>query len=289
MGISPSGNFRLLDGTPNSQPSSSKNVSSPASERSGPRIANPLDWSSLTSFDPAMLNLLDDQPQSTATNTASMMDFGFSTTPYTTIANNPAFISYASTFDSATPPVHDPSTFNFDMGSISSWPSPPVTNPENASLDDIFAPYFGQPQPMVFNGAQSDLSPVAHHQTPSNAASHSPGSVSSIYSSSSPGSSGSEATLNTPVDHPSDVHDPNKCPKNRSEIERFIEDSGPSPFAPPPQVTLKKTSDSVHGSMINCRGSLFPSTTQSDENIEVLAAWRKIVSNPKFKVGCFLL
>ncbi|KAJ7066880.1 hypothetical protein B0H15DRAFT_738270, partial [Mycena belliarum] len=32
--------------------------------------SNPLDWSSLTTFDPAMLSLLDDTPQQTATDNA---------------------------------------------------------------------------------------------------------------------------------------------------------------------------------------------------------------------------
>ncbi|PPQ81178.1 hypothetical protein CVT26_010532 [Gymnopilus dilepis] len=72
--------------------------SSTASAQVSPKMSNPLNWSSLTSFDPAMLNLLDDQPQPTATQGAMQMDFGFgantglaSNSPYTTIASNPMF------------------------------------------------------------------------------------------------------------------------------------------------------------------------------------------------------
>ncbi|KAF7306426.1 BZIP family transcriptional factor [Mycena indigotica] len=84
---------------------------------------NPLDWSSLTAFDPAVLNLLDDTPQQTATDDAMKMNFGFNQpvvqqqkpstssalsnalSSFTTIASNPMFTSFASAFD-MTPPHH---------------------------------------------------------------------------------------------------------------------------------------------------------------------------------------
>lgn len=38
--------------------------------------------------------------------------------------------------------------------------------------------------------------------------------------------------------------------------------------------------------MISCEGSTFPKTKESPANIEVLKAWRTIMSHPQFKVGC---
>jgi AP-1-like factor len=35
--------------------------------------------------------------------------------------------------------------------------------------------------------------------------------------------------------------------------------------------------------MVMCKGSSFPKTERNDRNIEVLAAWRSITSNPQFK------
>ena len=38
--------------------------------------------------------------------------------------------------------------------------------------------------------------------------------------------------------------------------------------------------------MISCKGSTFPKTKESPANVEVLKAWRTMMSHPQFKVGC---
>ncbi|TFK76641.1 hypothetical protein BDN72DRAFT_866549 [Pluteus cervinus] len=280
-------NFHGSDSTSlASSPQQPTTVSSPLSDRTSPRPANPLDWNSLTAFDPAMLNLLDDHPQPTATESASMMDFGIMASPYTTIANNPMFMSLASNFDSATP--SDPTAFNFDQPMLSEWPSPSLANQENSSLDEIFAPYFSSQPTYTFSNGSTD-SPITHHTLPSSVSNlgHTPESGSGTSSSSSPESSISDAPLNTPIDGVSvngESHDSKKCPKSRSECVQHIENSGPSPFAPP-QPMIRKASDPA-GPIVKCQGSSFlPKTEKSDENIEVLAAWRTIMANPKVKEG----
>ncbi|KAF8203321.1 hypothetical protein BJ912DRAFT_352065 [Pholiota molesta] len=263
------------------------------------KLTNPLDWSSLTTFDPAMLNLLDDSvPQPTATENAMQMDFGFganpglsSNAPYTTIASNPMFMSFASTFDNLSPDASNNSNntspaasgsssnafspFNFDMSGISSWSTPATSNDTN--LDDLFSSYLGQPGTMdmsLLSNSPASISPVAHHLAPPAASS------SSSSSSPSPlGTTGSSAF--TPTEHRTGT-----CPKTKKEFEQRIENEGPSPFAPAASpaspAALRKSSD-VLGTMIACAGSNFPKTAKSDQNIEVLSAWRSIRADPKFK------
>ncbi|KAF8887715.1 hypothetical protein BD779DRAFT_1525842 [Infundibulicybe gibba] len=204
----------------------------PRSAPEPPKASNPLDWSSLTSFDPNMLNLLDDTPQLTATTGGMQMDLGYgNNTPYTTIASNPAFMSYTSFFDSATPftNANDPNTFNFDMDTACS-----------SSLDDLLAGYLGPPAD-GFNAntpSSSSISPVTHHAAYAGNA-NSNGISGQSSSSSSPSSIGSNIR--------------------------------PSPFAPPS--TVRKSSDDALGSLVTCKGSKFPSTTKSDQNVE--PAFRK--------------
>ncbi|KAF9455370.1 hypothetical protein BDZ94DRAFT_1230954 [Collybia nuda] len=276
---------------------------SPASTRSptSPKAQNPLDWSSLTSFDPAMLNLLDDSPQTTATDGAMQMDFGFgatsnpgltNNTPYTTIASNPMFMSFASTFDSASPAASSTEThsgYNFDMNGLSTW-SP--ANPNEQSLDDLLGAYMARSDTHYGASSSASDSPITHHSTVNNintAASRSP----AFSTTSSPSSITSDPLFDTPRDgsaSDSDIghegHNESDCPKTKGELVKRIESSGPSPFAPATNTnkTLRKSSDEILGTMIMCEGSNFPKTQQSDQNIEVLSAWRSITSNPKFKV-----
>jgi len=259
-----------------------------------------------------MLNLLDDSvPQPTATEGAMQMDFGFgantglaSNAPYTTIASNPMFMSFASTFDSFTPEasgstpsgsgsnnfVNNSMNFNFDMNNLSTWPAPSA-NQDNI-LDDLFAGYLtsnGAMDNSLLTSSPSSISPVAHHisppaRSPLNHATPSSSSSSSL----SPPMSGSLQSNTTPRDSPlsdSDmvIHHGSQCPKTKSELEQRIANEGASPFAPQPP-TVRKSSDSVLGTMIACAGSSFPKTAKSDKNIEVLSAWRTIRSDPKFKV-----
>lgn len=287
-------------------------VASTSTPAAPTKVPNPLDWSSLTTFDPAMLNLLDDSiPQPTATEGAMQMDFGFgantglaSNAPYTTIASNPMFMSFASTFDSLSPEPSSSSSptnnfnnsnsmgFNFDMNSLTTWPTPSTS--QDAVLDDLFAGYLTSTGTMdlsMLSQSPASVSPVAHHVTPPDMNSRS--SISS--SSSSPSMLGSSSVFTTPRDSPQSpqsdsgggdsVHhgDGSGCPKTKKEFEQRAIAAGASPFAPP---SLRKSSDTVLGTMISCAGSSFPKTAKSDKNIEVLSAWRSIRADPKFKV-CF--
>lgn len=265
---------------------------------SPPKSTNPLDWSSLTAFDPSMLNLLDDGlPQPTATEGAMHMDFGFgsnntglaSNSPYTTIASNPSFMTFASAFDTTmSPPSVDANptastsnsgnnTYNFDMNNLSTWGTSPQPN-NNQEFDDLLSGYLGNTNNVDFSFMNTpSLSPISRHlNKPSPAASS---------SSSSPSFSGSDPLFSSPresLTSDSDTgHDESECPKTRSDLLRKIVETGPSPFGPP--MPLRKRTDSVSGSMITCAGSSFPKTVKSDQNIEVLSAWRSITSNPNFK------
>ncbi|KAG6919486.1 hypothetical protein DXG01_005745 [Tephrocybe rancida] len=293
--------------------SSSSTSRSPISPMSStaPSLAatNPLEWSSLTSFDPNMLNLLDDSLQPTATDGAMQMDFGFGTNtglapnnPFTTIASNPMFMSFASTFDSPLPipPAQSSeanNTFNVDWSNFSSsWPSPPASQ-DTTSLDDLLAGYLTQSgntfSYLPNSTSVASESPVTHHANINTLnAKPSPSSLSSM---SSPSSSTSDPLFDTPRDSSasdSDVQEASEngakggcddgsgCPKTKGELAERISAAGSSPFAPAP---LRKSSDAVLGSVISCEGSNFPKVSKSDQNVEVLSAWRSITSNPRYK------
>ncbi|TFK38606.1 hypothetical protein BDQ12DRAFT_94637 [Crucibulum laeve] len=294
-------------------------ISPPISNHASPKATNPLDWSSLTTFDPSMLNLLDETPQQTATNDAMNMDFGFgeqitglaSNAPYTTIASNPMFLSFASTFDSLQPGNgsspgssnspgtinNDPTNggFNFDMSTLSAWPTP-TSQMDGSSLEDLFAGWGApatSPDFSFLSGSHSaSISPVAHHKEPNSSINQafdmtesrsSPGGS----SSSSPSSTNSDPMFNSPRGDSSasdsdSIHgDGSQCPKTKSDLVKKIASDGLSPFAP--TNPLRKSSDNVLGTMITCAGSSFPKTQKSDKNIEVLSAWRSITQNPTFK------
>ncbi|KAG6878329.1 hypothetical protein C0993_008507 [Termitomyces sp. T159_Od127] len=274
-----------------------------------PKMTNPLDWSSLTSFDPNMLSLLDDTPQPTATDGAMQLDLGFGAKtalppngPFTTIASNPMFVSYASAFDSSpalsvTQPSDNNNTFGVDWSNFSSsWQSPPVPQ-DSPSLDDLLAGYLTQGNSTALMPSSSPMtseSPVSHHANVSQPSSKP--SPQSLSSSSSPSSSASDPLFDTPRDSSasdSDVQEANEkkkkvpcagtgnsCPKTKGELANHISAAGSSPFAPAP---LRKTSDAAAGPIISCAGTSFPKTAKSDQNIEVLSAWRSITSNPRFK------
>ncbi|KAF8060931.1 hypothetical protein FPV67DRAFT_313831 [Lyophyllum atratum] len=265
------------------------------------KSSNPLEWSSLTSFDPNVLNLLDDSTQPTATDGAMQLDFGFGNnsglsphTPFTTIASNPMFMSFASAFDTPLPQTQtndNNNQFNFDMNTFSSWPSPPSTSQET-SLDDLLATYMPRGttdfsyMPTTSSASASE-SPVTHH-TNLNQINLKKSQSPSFSSSSSPSSTVSDPLFDTPRDSSAsdsdnghdEEHKKGVCPKTKGELVKRIASSGPSPFAPS---SLRKGSDSVLGAVIMCEGTSFPKTQKSDQNVEVLSAWRSITSNPRFK------
>ncbi|KXN84806.1 AP-1-like transcription factor [Leucoagaricus sp. SymC.cos] len=160
-------------------------VISPEASHITPKPTNPLDWTSLASFDPSVLNLLDESPQTTATSSAMNLDLFSSNTdlasgsPFTMIASNPTFMSFASSFDTITPLDNQPGLgngngsrsngqpFSFDVSSMSSWPTPtPPT--QDASLDDLFAGYLNSNQNASFSSpfaSTPSISPIAHQAT----------------------------------------------------------------------------------------------------------------------------
>lgn len=263
------------------------------------KATNLLDWSSLTSFDPNVLNLLDDSPQTTATDGAMNMEFGFggstgltSNAPYKAIASNPMFMSFASTFDSFSQPANDSSSnttnnnsFNFDMSGLSTWPTPSSQASDRLNpLDDLFSGFGNSPIDYSFmNRSRTSASPVAHTNGPQKGESSASSSPSSIASDPLFGSNAATHSSNSDSEM---AHDENTCPKTKAELQQRIAQSGLSPFAPS---AVRKSSDQSFGSMVTCAGSSFPKTQQSDRNIEVLSAWRSITSNPKFKVGSYHL
>ncbi|KAJ7924422.1 hypothetical protein B0H13DRAFT_1601749 [Mycena leptocephala] len=287
----------------------SPTASIPASSPT-PSSANPLDWSSLTTFDPGMLTLLDDTPQQTATDGAMQMDFGFGgennfsaghKPQYTTIASNPMFTSFASAFDSSSSyssPASraetnststsnsNSSPFNFDINSLSAWSTP---NPDNGAFDDLFGGFMGG-NTVDFNDfnvlmnhspSGSSISPVAHHASLNNMAGRSPAN-----STTSSSSKSSDPLFNTPRESSGsdfdDDNEPKECPKTKAELRSHITDSGLSTFAPEAPPSLRKA-DSIFGPTVMCEGSAFPQTQQSEKNMEILTAWRTVTSDPKFK------
>ncbi|KAJ7238998.1 hypothetical protein B0H12DRAFT_83239 [Mycena haematopus] len=281
----------------------SPTASAPASSPPPPNSVNPLDYSSLTTFDPGMLSLLDDTPQQTATDGAMQMDFGFGESSgvppksYTTIASNPMFTSFATAFDSqpslsAAPGTAEssssssagPSPFNFDIASLSAWSTP---NPDNGAFDDLFggimdrnAVDFNDFNILLSNSPSSSISPVAHHASLNNMAGRSPAN-----STTSSSSKSSDPLFNTPRESSSSDFDDDlenkECPKTREGIRARISNTGPSPFVE--EVPVVRKAQSIFGSQVMCEGSAFPQTQQSEKNMEILTAWRTVTSDPLFK------
>ncbi|KAJ3767386.1 hypothetical protein FB446DRAFT_696377 [Lentinula raphanica] len=231
---------------------------------SSSNYSNPLDMTSMMSFDPSVLNLLDESPQETATDGAMQMDFGFGKSNseeflpknYTTIASNPAFFSLASSFDHFTPSTNpssasvsqpssshsqspasstnDRSPFNFDMSALTQWPTTSSTGHDSGTLDDLFGGVgFLNPQQQVDvnaflnGGSPSAVSPVLHHSN--NISNNSPATS----ASSSPASHTSDPLFSARESSSSEsdtCHDDGECPKTKADFIQHIESSGPSAF-----------------------------------------------------------
>jgi len=268
----------------------------------GNKDVNPLDYSSLHTFDPARLNLLDDLSQPSASDGASPMnDFSFGNTglasnaPYTAIASNPTFMSFASSFDPSptgmsgdTPDLANMGStatgFDFNMNSMSTWPPASNSNDHaanwnpNATLDELLQSYLNPPSNTSFFGSSSSVSPISHHSNPRTKPSHSASSGSTPSSTSSDPLFTPRETA-TPDSDSETPPNGSSCPRNKKELAKCIEDAGDSPFAP----GVKKMNDNLLGTMISCSGTSFPRTQKSDQNVEVLTAWRNITQNPSFK------
>ncbi|TFK47938.1 hypothetical protein OE88DRAFT_579215 [Heliocybe sulcata] len=139
---------------------------------------------------------------------------------------------------------------------------------------------------LVSRGGSDAMSPVSH----ANASD----SQSSSSSSSSPLTPTQSSTASTPALNISCAMpgtDGGKgCPKTRQELSKHIEEQGASPFVsadgvpvqPFPVLRKQAVGDGAE-EMVVCKGSNIPRTQASERNVEVLAAWRSITSNPQFK------
>ncbi|KAG7090702.1 hypothetical protein E1B28_009796 [Marasmius oreades] len=281
-------------------------------------LNNPVDTTSLMSFDPNVLNLIDENAQQTATDGAMQMDFEFGNgnsnkepstswlpSNLTTLSTNPAYFSLANMFESPPPasssaaPVstsnNEQSSFSFDLNSLAAWPSSDV-----GTLDDLFGGYINPQPPMdvdaLLRDSTSSISPVVHHNkfSPSTSASSSPASHASepsIFSTREGSSSDSEIG-----------HDESHCPKTREEALQRIAAEGSSPFVKESPSSHEKYLEggNAHGpsmfvdsevesnimQSITCQPgrTTFPSTERNEENVEVLTAWRSIRADPNFKI-----
>ncbi|PIL30729.1 transcription factor [Ganoderma sinense ZZ0214-1] len=290
---------------------------SPMQTQSPPSQYN-LNFNSLISFDPNMLNTAD-EPQDVN------MDAPFSfSNEYKTIASNPMFTSFAEPSPADSPPVvmngggqqYLPSSFE----SFDHWtPSDTHSSTGQDALDQLFGGNFLGTNSASTNDFHallatppSAISPVSHQtRTPSLSSSSSPAGAASTS-----GSSPSAAAHSPSSGHPPG-HSTEECPKTKEQLSKAIAQAGQSsfvqvspfvqnvgaspaasekpsedgnssgascemPFAP----FLRKAAGENGGTpFVMCKGSSFPKTAKSDKNIEVLTAWRTITSNPQFKVG----
>ncbi|KAG8220221.1 hypothetical protein J3R82DRAFT_1258 [Butyriboletus roseoflavus] len=280
-----------------------------------------IDWNSLTTFDPSMLNVLD-EPSEVPMQTDASSPFGQYALPqsYKTIANNPLLMSFVDESPSASSNTTSPATassldqFTFNFSSpASSWPSTaqstsfPQNNGHtdflhpNHSLDELFGGNFMSNQaPLDFNVLvdSTSISPVAHANgvKPSSASQKPMSSPPSNSTNSSPSTSTSQSPfswISQPGESPPSASESTPSSANapachpiilsRSDIAKHIAAEGASPFTDHPNPSLRKTSDVSSGDMISCQGSNFPRTKESPENIEVLKAWKCITQNPYFK------
>ncbi|KZP15222.1 hypothetical protein FIBSPDRAFT_795836 [Athelia psychrophila] len=298
-----------------SSSSSSSSLTSPVSAFSSPTSLAPhhaqspashmaamsggdMDWTALTTFDPAMLNLLDESPppEPTATATASQMftDFGYGhapahgKSPFTTIAANPQFMSFAD-FDFDSEPASangggGAGAFNFDMWAQPSPDPQAFSPPRDHALDDLFggngyAPDAGlmdfnalmaasSPSliaqspgvsPVVHQYVPQALQPQPHHppHQPHQGTSGSSSSSSASASTHSPQSSAATSPDAAPPfdpDAPCDGTGSGECPKTKEDIAKAAAREGPSAFVTSP-VSLRE-GDAVMSEMTAAGGDL---------------------------------
>lgn len=225
---------------------------------------NALDLSSLNSFDPSVLDLLEDQKTATAAGDSLAPNFGFSNTTdqsgflgnFRTIASNPMFTSLSTYFDEPGPasgvdfsaladlsqkPQQGQQSLDVDFTSLTPWPS---------STDDLFTATWGSPPqaPSTMN-----ISPIVHSSPCPLTASPSGMGLSDSFTrssfSSNSGSCSSSSSADSPSnssDHPSSatsissppslehLHSRDQCPKTKGELSECIAAEGPSLFTQTP-------------------------------------------------------
>lgn len=263
-----------------------------------------INFNSLIPFDPNTLNPAEDFGTDMDMNVDS---FPFAGT-YKTIASNPMFTSFAEPSPSDSPPLLVNGSHQFTPGSFDSF-TEHWTPPEGSqdALEQLFGGNFLSPNAnsvadfqALLASSPSSISPISL-RTPS---------LSSA-GSSPPGATGGSSP-HTANGSPA-LHHMGDCPKTKEDLAKAVVAQGQSSFVNSPPATsspsagsdkaspsanggaacempfapvLKKSQDaSGAGPFVTCQGSSFPKTEKSDKNVEVLAAWRSITSNPQFKVG----
>lgn len=200
------------------------------------------------------------------------------------------FTSFASTFDSlssdlsnSSAPPSNPfltSPFNFDMNSMSTW-SPAPTTSQDSQLDDLFTGYLSVMNPTDYSmpsQSSTSASPVTHHVATSFRPSTSQTSSSLTPAAPQSNQSSPDNPLSVSNGDSGRLHKGTTCKK-------LITSGDPSPFAPG---ALRRGNESATLAFPCSEGAKFPKTVKSDQNIEVLTAWKNITSDPKFKVGSLL-
>ncbi|KAI9566992.1 hypothetical protein HD554DRAFT_2111829 [Boletus coccyginus] len=297
-------------GTPSPFPSTPAS-SQTSSKSSG--FGSDIDWSSLTTFDPSMLSVLDEPQEMPMQTDTTSSPYGQYALPqsYKTIATSPLLMSFVDESPSAssntTSPANSLDHFNFNFSSpANSWtltaPSPSFSQNSghadflhpNHSLDELFGGNFmGNQGPIDFNALveSASISPVTHvNGVKPSSASHKPTSPPSSSDNSSPSTSTQSPFSWTSPPQPgesppsaSESTSGGRTCLTRADIAKHIAAEGQSAFTEHASPSLHKTSDMSSGDMISCHGSNFPRTKESPENIEVLKAWRCITQNPHFK------
>ncbi|THH12169.1 hypothetical protein EW145_g176 [Phellinidium pouzarii] len=296
-------------------PSPSVSASSSASTHDSPQslFANDKNDDTL-SFLEQRITVLNPEQQQTATADAMGMDFGFgpttNSTPYTTIASNPLFMSFREpdsfdNFGHANQSYSQPNLpFDFSQQYFSGWPDVAMdntgTNGMQAfdltnSLDELFggSSYVGQGIDFMNFGKTSSsnsLSPVSHQN--SNTSQHGSNTSSSSLGS-SPNllpSSDASSESKTGCDGVS------KCTKEN--IAKFVAQDNGSVFAPKTSSFASGSEETsplpltpVSGSESNdacsefppCKGLQLPKTQKNEKNVEVMSAWKKIRHDPKYQ------
>ncbi|KLO06312.1 hypothetical protein SCHPADRAFT_1002416 [Schizopora paradoxa] len=240
-------------------------------------------------------------------------------TPYTTLASNPLFMSfrepdvYAFGDTSSYPQNHGSNQVNGNNGGFDfsqNYPAWPDVNMDvnmqafdlTNSLDELFGGNFNTSNTMDYasflkNSPSNSISPVSHRNGNSPAAtiSNSTSSSSSSSSGASPASQPSPSAANNSSPSANGVQNTasfgatsdgfsacdssKKCTKEM--LRHAVANDSGSMFAPkepsPPVIAL----DGVR-EFIPCKNMNLPKTQKSDQNMEVMSAWRRIRTDPKY-------
>ena len=269
-----------------------------------PFTGSEFDFGSLIPFDPAVLSALDDTYTSpSATEDAMNLDFGFgkpNQQTFNILASDPAYISFAEpsppNSTSASTLMNTISPFDF---AVLDQRSRSGSRLESGDSMQTFDELFGGSSNFLASSSGIDFAELMKN-SPSFMAS-SPVSHTGINNDNGGGASNVDSPLPPSSTNSPEAPQQKGFPKTKEQLLERINKGGPpslvvdSPGTSNPStqretgpiIPLLRKSTNKDAPTIMCRGSSFPKTEQDDKNIEVLSAWRKITSNPQFKVRVF--